>query len=79
MNWMKHKQKLSNLIENTQTNVFIQGQAGTGKSTFINYLKKYSDKRIRIVCPTAVAAINIGGTTIYSLFNLQLSDFFIFN
>lgn len=71
--------ELFDLIENTHTNVFIQGQAGTGKSTFINYLKKYSDKRIRIVCPTAVASINIGGTTIHSLFKLPFSDFFIFD
>lgn len=39
----------------------------------------YSSKRIRVVCPTAVAAINIGGSTIHSLFNLPLSDFFIFD
>lgn len=71
------QRKLFNLIENTQQNIFLQGQAGTGKSTFINYLKKHSDKRIRLVAPTAVAAINIGGSTIHSLFNLPLSDFFI--
>lgn len=71
--------ELFDLIENTQTNIFIQGQAGTGKSTFINYLRKHSDKRIRVVCPTAVAAINIEGVTIHSLFNLPLSDFFIFD
>ena len=73
------QKELFDLVENTNTNVFIQGQAGTGKSTFINYLKKYSDKRIRIVCPTAVAAINVGGTTIHSLFKLPFSDFFIFD
>jgi len=73
------QQELFNTVENTNTNLFIQGQAGTGKSTFINYLKKHSDKRIRIVCPTAIAAINIGGSTIHSLFNLPLSDFFMFD
>lgn len=73
------QKELFDLIENTNQNIFIQGQAGTGKSTFINYLKAYSSKRIRVVCPTAVAAINIGGSTIHSLFNLPLSDFFIFD
>ena len=73
------QQELFDLIENTNQNIFIQGQAGTGKSTFINYLKTHSNKRIRVVCPTAVAAINIGGSTIHSLFNLPLSDFFIFD
>ena len=65
-------------IEQTDTNVFVQGQAGTGKSTFISYLKEHSSKRIRIVCPTAVAAVNINGTTVHSLFKLPLSDFFVF-
>ena len=40
------QKELFDLVENTNTNVFIQGQAGTGKSTFINYLKKYSDKQL---------------------------------
>lgn len=73
------QQELFDLVENTNENIFLQGQAGTGKSTFVNYLKKHSNKRIRLVAPTAVAAINIGGTTIHSLFNLPLSDFFIFD
>ena len=64
-------------IENTGANIFVQGQAGTGKSTFIKYLLAHSKKRIRIVCPTAVAAINIDGVTINSLFKLPFSDFFV--
>ena len=70
---------LFDVLENTATNVFLQGQAGTGKSTFITYLKEHSSKRIRIVCPTAVAGVNIGGTTIHSLFKLPLSDFLVFD
>ncbi len=73
------QQALFDKVENTKQNIFVQGQAGTGKSTFVNYLKKHSSKRFVIVCPTAIAAINIGGSTIHSLFNLPFSDFFIFD
>ena len=75
----EQQRSLFETIENTQMNVFLQGQAGTGKSTFITYLKEHSSKRIRIVCPTAVAGVNIGGTTIHSLFKLPLSDFLVFD
>lgn len=71
------QQKLFDKIEHTHQNLFIQGQAGTGKSTFIKYLKKHSKKRIRLVAPTAIAALNIEGSTIHSMFTLPLSDFLI--
>lgn len=71
------QRKLFDKIEHTHSNIFIQGQAGTGKSTFIKYLKKHSKKRIRLVAPTAIAALNIEGTTIHSMFTLPLSDFLI--
>lgn len=71
------QRKLFDKIEHTHTNLFIQGQAGTGKSTFIKYLKKHSQKRIRLVAPTAIAALNIEGATIHSMFNLPLGDFLI--
>ncbi len=64
-----------NTIERTHSNVLILGQAGTGKSTFVNYLKSASKKRIVCACPTAVAALNIGGQTIHSLFQIQPRDF----
>lgn len=64
-----------NTIERTHSNILILGQAGTGKSTFINYLKAESKKRIVCACPTAVAALNIGGQTIHSLFQIQPRDF----
>lgn len=64
-------------IEKTQDNFFVQGQAGTGKSTFVQYLKDHSSKRLRVVCPTAIAALNVGGVTIHSLFQFPFSDFFI--
>ncbi|MBP5698980.1 MAG: AAA family ATPase [Alphaproteobacteria bacterium] len=71
------QRRLFDKIEHTHQNFFIQGQAGTGKSTFIKYLKKHSKKRIRLVAPTAIAALNIEGATIHSMFTLPLSDFLI--
>ncbi len=64
-----------NAIEHTNSNILILGQAGTGKSTFVNYLKSASKKRIVCACPTAVSALNIGGQTIHSLFQIQPRDF----
>lgn len=64
-----------NTIECTGSNVLILGSAGTGKSTFVNYLKSASKKRVVCACPTAVAALNIGGQTIHSLFQIQPRDF----
>lgn len=64
-----------NTIERTNSNVLILGQAGTGKSTFVNYLKSASTKRIVCACPTAVSALNVGGQTIHSLFQIQPRDF----
>ncbi len=62
-------------IENGGENLLVLGQAGTGKSTFVNYLKSASKKRIICACPTAVSALNIGGQTIHSLFQIQPRDF----
>ncbi|MBR6412683.1 MAG: AAA family ATPase [Alphaproteobacteria bacterium] len=73
----KLQQDTFEIIENTNKNIFIQGQAGTGKSTFVDYLQSHSNKRILVACPTAVAAINVGGSTLHSLFKLPLSDFLI--
>ena len=64
-----------NTIERTYSNILILGQAGTGKSTFVNYLKSASAKRVVCVCPTAVSALNIGGQTIHSLFQIPPRDF----
>ena len=64
-----------NLIKNTKINVFIQGQAGTGKSYFINYLRDHCKKDMLFLAPTAIAAMNIDGSTIHSFFMLPPSDF----
>jgi hypothetical protein len=59
-----------NYVRDTNKNVFLTGKAGTGKTTFLHQLKKNSLKRIVIVAPTGVAAINAGGVTIHSFFQL---------
>ncbi len=64
-----------NAIEHTNSNLLILGPAGTGKSTFVNFLKSVSKKRIVCACPTAVSALNVGGQTIHSLFQIQPRDF----
>lgn len=62
-------------VENTGTSVFITGKAGTGKTTFLKTLKEHSSKRMVVVAPTGVAAINAGGVTIHSFFQLPLSPY----
>ena len=61
----------SDFVQFTNKNIFLTGKAGTGKTTFLHYLKKTSPKRMAIVAPTGVAAINAGGVTIHSFFQLS--------
>ena len=57
-------------IENTGKSVFLTGRAGTGKTTFLRYIRNSSFKRSVVVAPTGVAAINAGGVTVHSFFQL---------
>jgi ribonuclease D len=57
-------------IEKTDRNLFITGKAGTGKTTFLHKIKSESLKRMVIVAPTGVAAINAKGVTIHSFFQM---------
>ena len=57
-------------VDNTNRNIFLTGKAGTGKTTFLHRLKMRSNKRMVIVAPTGVAAINAKGVTIHSFFQL---------
>ena len=68
-------QKAQVLIEQTGTNVLLLGKAGTGKTTFLRNLYERHMKRMVILAPTGVAAMNAGGTTIHSFFQLPLSPF----
>jgi hypothetical protein len=58
-------------IQYTGQNLFLTGKAGTGKTTFLKNLKLKSPKRMVVVAPTGVAAINAGGVTIHSFFQLS--------
>lgn len=62
------QQKLFHRFENTQNHMFITGKAGTGKSVLLQYIKLHTQKNIVVVAPTGVAALNVGGQTIHSLF-----------
>jgi hypothetical protein len=62
-------------IEHTGKSVFLTGKAGTGKTTFLKTLRKRSTKRMIVVAPTGVAAINAEGMTIHSFFQLPPSPF----
>ena len=62
-------------VEHTGISIFLTGKAGTGKTTFLRTFKEKSSKRSIIVAPTGVAAINAGGMTIHSFFQLPLSPF----
>ncbi len=57
-------------IQYTNRHVFLTGRAGTGKTTFLHNLRQKMPKRMVVVAPTGVAAINAGGVTIHSFFQL---------
>ena len=58
-------------ISKTNQNIFLTGKAGTGKTTFLHNLRKSSPKRMIVVAPTGVAAINAAGVTIHSFFQIS--------
>ena len=62
-------------VENTGKSIFLTGKAGTGKTTFLKTVVERSRKRAVVVAPTGVAAINAGGVTIHSFFQLPLSPY----
>jgi len=64
--------ELFRLIEDTREHVFVTGRAGTGKSTLLQHLAWNTDKQIAVCAPTGVAALNVEGQTIHSLFRLPI-------
>ena len=58
------------LVEHTGRHVFLTGKAGTGKTTFLKHFRKHTAKRTIVTAPTGVAAINAGGVTLHSFFQL---------
>ena len=65
----------SDLVNYTSRHIFLTGKAGTGKTTFLKYIREHSSKQMAVVAPTGVAAINAGGVTIHSFFQLPISPF----
>lgn len=62
-------------VNNTSCSIFLTGKAGTGKTTFLKYIRENTKKKSVVVAPTGVAAINAGGVTMHSLFQLPLGPF----
>lgn len=62
-------------VNNTNQNIFLTGKAGTGKTTFLKSIISHTYKNAVIVAPTGIAAINAGGVTIHSLFQLPFGTF----
>lgn len=63
------------MVEHTHHTLFLTGAAGTGKTTFLRRLQEISHKRIVVAAPTGIAAINAGGVTLHSLFQLDFGPF----
>ncbi len=62
-------------VKNTGTSIFLTGKAGTGKTTFLRALKDKLPKRMVVVAPTGIAAINANGVTIHSFFQLPFAPY----
>jgi ATP-dependent DNA helicase PIF1 len=59
------------LLQDTSKNVFITGKAGTGKSTLLEYFRENTKKKVAVLAPTGVAALNVRGQTIHSFFKFK--------
>lgn len=62
-------------VNDTNRHIFLTGKAGTGKTTFLKYIKEHTTKNMVVVAPTGVAAINAGGVTMHSFFQLPFGPF----
>lgn len=65
-------QHVLTLINHTDRSVFMTGKAGTGKSTFLQYITETTRKKYVVLAPTGIAAVNAGGQTLHSFFHLPL-------
>lgn len=68
----KEFQDVWKLLRFTNRSVFLTGRAGSGKSTFLRYIKSNIKKKHVVLAPTGIAAVNVGGVTIHSFFKLPL-------
>lgn len=62
-------------VNHSDQHIFLTGKAGTGKTTFLRYIKQHSHKKMAVAAPTGVAAMNAGGTTLHSLFLLPFGTY----
>lgn len=62
------QQRIYDIIESSNSNVYITGKAGTGKSLLLEYFVGHTRKTVAVVAPTGIAALNVGGMTIHSFF-----------
>lgn len=58
------------IIQKTHRSVFLTGKAGTGKSTFLKYIRSNTKKKTVVLAPTGIAAVNVGGQTLHSFFKI---------
>ncbi|HEU5147999.1 MAG TPA: helix-turn-helix domain-containing protein [Chryseosolibacter sp.] len=65
----------ADFVNNTSRHIFLTGKAGTGKTTFLKYIREHTRKKCVVVAPTGVAAMNAGGVTMHSFFQLPLGPF----
>ena len=65
----------ADLVNQSSRTIFLTGKAGTGKTTFLKYIRETCPKQMAVVAPTGVAAINAGGVTIHSFFQLPFTPF----
>lgn len=76
MSPVNHELHLANdFVQYTDANIFLTGKAGTGKTTFLHELHKQTAKRMVITAPTGVAAMNAGGVTLHSFFQLPFGPY----
>jgi hypothetical protein len=68
-------QLAADFVQKTNRHIFLTGKAGTGKTTFLKYIKEHTFKNTVVVAPTGVAAINAGGVTMHSFFQLPFGPF----
>ncbi len=68
-------QLANDFVQYTGSNIFLTGKAGTGKTTFLHRLKENTPKRMIVTAPTGVAAINAGGVTLHSFFQLPFGPY----